>query len=81
MKPLLDPYRVLLTGIYLMRTGTVVANLVTFNLVDRKVSGPEKGALLCDAPIYREALNDLACENPTPCVTSPPFPFPPNGPS
>jgi predicted nucleotidyltransferase len=55
VKPLLYVYRVLLTGIHLLRTGRVEANLVTLNeefrlpqvpdLVARKKSGPEKGAL------------------------------------
>ena len=55
VKPLLYVYRVLLTGIHLMQTGEVEANLVTLNaearlpyiddLVARKLAGPEKGAL------------------------------------
>jgi hypothetical protein len=55
VKPLLYVYRVLLTGIHLMRTGRVEPNLVTLNeefrlpyvpeLVQRKLAGPEKGAL------------------------------------
>jgi predicted nucleotidyltransferase len=55
VKPLLYVYRVLLTGIHLMRTGEVEANLVRLNeifglpyipeLIDRKVSGTEKGTL------------------------------------
>lgn len=55
VKPLLYVYRVLLTGIHLMRTGSVEANLVHLNetfklpylpeLIDRKVSGTEKGTL------------------------------------
>ncbi|MEZ6088698.1 MAG: nucleotidyltransferase domain-containing protein [Pirellulaceae bacterium] len=55
VKPLLYVYRVLLTGIHLMRTGKVEANLNTLNalsklsyideLADRKRSGPEKGTL------------------------------------
>jgi predicted nucleotidyltransferase len=55
VKPLLYVYRVILTGIYLMRTGIVEANLVTLNenarlpyipeLVERKIRGPEKGSL------------------------------------
>jgi uncharacterized protein len=55
VKPLLYVYRVLLTGIHLMRTGEVEANLVrlnqTFNLpylpelIERKTSGAEKGTL------------------------------------
>ena len=55
VKPLLYVYRVLLTGIHLMRTGEVEANLVRLNesfklpyipdLIDRKVGGTEKGRL------------------------------------
>ncbi len=55
VKPLLYVYRVLLTGIHLMRTGKVEANLVTLNeeaklpyigdLIAQKLTGPEKGAL------------------------------------
>ena len=55
VKPLLYVYRVLLTGIELMRTGIVEANLLTLNdtfrlpyiadLVARKLAGPEKSKL------------------------------------
>jgi predicted nucleotidyltransferase len=55
VKPLLYVYRVLLTGIHLMRTGQVEANLLTLNqearlpfiaeLVARKVAGPEQSIL------------------------------------
>jgi uncharacterized protein len=55
VKPLLYVYRVLLTGIRLMRSGGVEANLVTLNeefrlphvdeLIARKLAGPEKSAL------------------------------------
>lgn len=55
VKPLLYVYRVLLTGIHLMRTGQVEANLLRLNetaklpyiaeLVERKLAGPEKGRL------------------------------------
>ena len=55
VKPLLYVYRVLLTGIHLMRTGQVEANLVRLNedaqlpyipdLIARKTGGPEKGRL------------------------------------
>ncbi len=55
VKPLLYVYRVLLTGIHLMRTGTVEANLVILNdehrlplvadLIHRKTAGTEKGTL------------------------------------
>ena len=55
VKPLLYVYRVLLTGIWLMRTGRIEANLVTLNetfrlpylpdLVARKIAGPEQSKL------------------------------------
>jgi uncharacterized protein len=55
VKPLLYVYRVLLTGIHLMRTGKVKANLITLNeefrlpcigeLVARKLAGPEESKL------------------------------------
>jgi len=55
IKPLLYVYRVLLTGIHLMRTGVVEANLSTLNdnaklpyldeLIARKVAGPEQNHL------------------------------------
>jgi uncharacterized protein len=55
VKPLLYVYRVLLTGIHLMRTGTIEANLVYLNeefrlpyigeLVDRKLRGAEQSTL------------------------------------
>ncbi len=55
VKPLLYIYRVLLTGIHLMRTGQVEANLPRLNetarlpyiadLINRKANGPEKGVL------------------------------------
>jgi predicted nucleotidyltransferase len=60
VKPLLYVYRVLLTGIHLMRTGEVEANLLTLNeesrlpyvadLVARKLTGPERSSL-ADADI------------------------------
>jgi predicted nucleotidyltransferase len=55
VKPLRYVYRVLLTGIHLMRTGQIEANLVRLNetarlpyiseLIERKLAGPEKGRL------------------------------------
>ena len=55
VKPLLYVYRVLLTGIWLMRTGVIEANLVKLNetfrlpyiaeLVARKLGGPEQSTL------------------------------------
>jgi predicted nucleotidyltransferase len=54
VKPLLYVYRVLLTGIHLMRTGEVEANLLRLNesarmphvadLITRKLAGPEQSA-------------------------------------
>lgn len=55
VKPLLYVFRVLLTGIHLMRSGEIEANLVRLNetaklpyipdLIECKTSGPEKGSL------------------------------------
>jgi predicted nucleotidyltransferase len=55
VKPLLYVYRVLLTGIHLMRTGRIEANLIALNqefglpyitdLVNRKIHGAEKSKL------------------------------------
>lgn len=55
VKPLLYVYRVLLTGIHLMRSGELQANLQTLNeeaklpylpeLIERKLSGPEQSVL------------------------------------
>lgn len=55
VKPLLYVYRVLLTGIHLMRSGEVQANLLRLNeeaqlsflndLIQQKLTGPEKGTL------------------------------------
>ena len=60
VKPLLYVYRVLLTGIHLMRSGEVEANLVRLNealrlpyvddLIARKLAGPEQSTL-ADADI------------------------------
>ena len=55
VKPLLYVFRVLLTGIHLMQTGVIEANLVTLNqefklsyideLIAQKLSGPEKSTV------------------------------------
>ena len=55
VKPLVYVYRVLLTGIHLMRTGQIEASLLTLNeefrlpyimeLVERKTGGAEKSSL------------------------------------
>ena len=60
VKPLLYVYRVLLTGIHLMQTGVIEANLVTLNeaaklpyladLMQRKIAGVEQERL-CDADL------------------------------
>jgi uncharacterized protein len=63
VKPLLYVFRVLLTGIHLMQTGEVEANLVTLNeqfrlpyltdLIARKLAGPEHGTLpAADVSLY-----------------------------
>jgi hypothetical protein len=43
VKPLLYVYRVLLTGIHLMRTGKIESNLIA--LINRKITGVENSAL------------------------------------
>ena len=58
VKPLLYVYRVLLTGIWLMKTGLIEANLVTLNdsfklpylpdLIQRKLAGAEQSTLSGD---------------------------------
>lgn len=73
VKPLLYVYRVLLTGIWLMRTGEIEANLVTLNetfrlpyladLVARKLSGPEQSALNdADIGFYESEYQRLRTE-------------------
>jgi predicted nucleotidyltransferase len=70
VKSLLYVYRVLLTGIHLMRTGRVEANLVTLNegfrlpyipeLIERKVRGAEKDGLESDeSEFYRQEYMSL----------------------
>jgi uncharacterized protein len=73
VKPLLYVYRVLLTGIHLMRTGEVEANLAQLNvearlshvddLVARKIAGPEKSALDdADVAFHRREHERLRAE-------------------
>lgn len=73
VKPLLYVYRVLLTGIHLMRTGEVEANLLTLNetaklpyineLVERKLAGPEKERLdAADIEFYEREYERLVAE-------------------
>src|SRR5205809_6813590 len=70
VKPLLYVYRVLLTGIHLMRTGEVEANLVALNenhklpyiseVVARKLARPEKSTLN-DADITYHEKDNKGC--------------------
>jgi predicted nucleotidyltransferase len=73
VKPLLYVYRVLLTGIHLMRTGEIEANLVHLNeeaqlpylpeLIQRKLAGPEKGRLAeADLEFYEREYDRLRAE-------------------
>lgn len=73
VKPLLYVFRVLLTGIHLMRTGEVEANILRLNettglryideLVDRKSNGPEKGTLdAADLAFYESEYERLTAE-------------------
>ncbi len=73
VKPLLYIFRVLLTGIHLMRTGEIEANLVTLNevfdisyipeLIERKVNGKEKSVLPeTDLEFYRKEYERLVGE-------------------
>jgi predicted nucleotidyltransferase len=70
VKPLLYVYRVLLTGIHLMRSGEIEANLVRLNetaklpylddLIQRKVAGAEKERLSeADLGFYRSEYDRL----------------------
>lgn len=72
-KPLLYVFRVLLTGIHLMRTGEVEANLLRLNedarlpyvdeLVARKLAGPEQSTLPdADMTFYRAEYDRLLAE-------------------
>ncbi len=73
VKPLLYVYRVLLTGIYLMKTGEVHANLGRLNesfklpylpeLIERKVGGTEKGRLeKADLGVHQQEYERLRAE-------------------
>lgn len=73
VKPLLYIFRVLLTGIHLMQTGEVEANLLKLNekfklsyipeLVERKVNGKEKGVLPdADLSFYEKEYERLVGE-------------------
>jgi predicted nucleotidyltransferase len=73
VKPLLYVFRVLLTGIHLMRTGEIDANLVRLNedarlsylneLVARKIAGPEQSTLADeDVAFYEREYQRLLAE-------------------
>jgi uncharacterized protein len=73
VKPLLYVFRVLLTGIHLMRTGEVEANLITLNdtfklpyipdLITRKLAGAERGTLdAADMGFYRAEYERLIAQ-------------------
>ncbi|MFO0847343.1 MAG: nucleotidyltransferase domain-containing protein [Gemmataceae bacterium] len=73
VKPLLYTYRVLLTGIHLMRSGEVEANLVRLNadarlphvddLIARKLAGPEQSAVGdADVEFHRREYDRLRAE-------------------
>ena len=73
VKPLLYIYRVLLTGINLMQTGAIEANLIKLNekfklpyvaeLIQRKVEGAEKGILPdADLEFHRKEYERLFAE-------------------
>jgi len=73
VKPLLYVYRVLLTGIHLMQTGEVEANLVKLNdrfklsfipdLIARKLAGPEQSTLaVADIEFHRREYERLRAE-------------------
>jgi len=73
VKPLLYIFRVLLTGIYLMRTGDIEANLVKLNetfklpylpeLIERKLTGAEKSVLpAADLDFYQGEYERLRVE-------------------
>jgi predicted nucleotidyltransferase len=74
VKPLLYTFRVLLTGIHLMRTGVIEANLVTLNqtdlhlpfvseLIERKLTGQEQSAVPdTDFAFYEAEYTRLRCE-------------------
>jgi uncharacterized protein len=73
VKPLLYVYRVLMTGIHLLRTGVVEANLMHLNqdarlshvdeLIARKLAGPEKSVLDdSDFDLHRREFDRLRAE-------------------
>jgi predicted nucleotidyltransferase len=89
VKPLLYVYRVLLTGIHLMRTGEVEANLVRLNdeaklshvaeLIERKKAGPE-ACRLAEADLsFHEKEHERLCRELESASQASPLPEVPNG--
>jgi len=89
VKPLLYVYRVLLTGIHLMRSGIVEANLPNLNeefrlfyipgLIQQKMDGPEKGTLeQADVAFHQREFERLRSELEVAMKVSP-LPEVPNG--
>lgn len=81
VKPLLYVYRVLLTGMHLMRTGQVEANLRILNetarlpfideLIERKLAGPEKSVLAeADLAFHEGQYQRLVSELEQAAITS-----------
>ena len=81
IKPLLYTYRVLLTGLHLMRTGEIEANLVRLNearsiphvseLIRRKMSGSEKELLSePEKALHQKQIERLRSELEGSCVQS-----------
>lgn len=81
VKPLLYVYRVLLTGMHLMRTGQVEANLRILNetarlpfideLIERKLAGPEKSVLAeADLAFHEGQYQRLVSELERAAITS-----------
>jgi hypothetical protein len=72
VKPLLYVYRVLLTGIHLMQTGVIEANLITLNekfqlpylndLIDAKLMGAEKAVLQSTDLTFHRQEYDRLCQ-------------------
>jgi len=81
VKPLLYVYRVLLTGIHLMQTGEIQANLGTLNekfqlpyipeLIERKLSGAERSTITdANLVFYRQEFERLVQELEKACEKS-----------
>ena len=89
VKPLLYVYRVLLTGMHLMRTGEVEANLVRLNdeaklpyiaeLIERKKAGPEECRLAAADLSFHEKEYERLCHELELASQASPLPETPGG--